>query len=105
MSAFIGIQFGFDRFPSRGPYLPVLIDIKILSSIIHRYVIVPVSGKSSQSCIFIETISSGCIGNDGKELFATQVVDPWIWSSGIGNYIFSVFIVKMPVFHFKAARF
>ena len=83
MPALIAVQFGFDRLPPGRPNLPVLVDIKILAPIIHRYIVVPVAGDPAQACILVKAVASCRIGDNGEKFLTTQVVDPGIGGAGL----------------------
>ena len=38
--------------------------------------------------VFIETITSGALRNDGTVIFVGKIIDPWTWRIRIGNDVF-----------------
>ena len=73
--------------------------IEHTAPVVLRHVIVSEACNTTHLCIFIEIVSSGCIGNKTEEVFISQVVDPWKGSVWCLDYIFFSFIIEMAEFH------
>ena len=63
MTTFVAIQLRFAGLPTRAPHRFSIVDIKILSATIHRYIIVTITRNTTELGIFIKRISSSSIGN------------------------------------------
>ena len=68
MTAFVTVQFCFDRLPARIPYGISVLDIYIFSIGVRRDVIVTITGEAEQSGVTTESVSAAGVGNKGEDL-------------------------------------
>ena len=64
MAALIEVEGSLAGFPSRVPYRSVVIDIEITSAIVHRYVIIAVTGDAAELGILVERIATCCVRDE-----------------------------------------
>ena len=77
MAAGIGIQRRSGGLPGRVPDSTAFIDIEVMAVAVIRNIVVAVAGQAEKLCILIKTVAAAGIGDQGKEVFTAQVVDPW----------------------------
>ena len=99
VTAFVRIQLCFYRLPSGSPYSSVVTDEIITSVCVCGYVVIAVSCQTEKFCIFVEAVSSACIGNERKEIFISEIIDPRQWSFRGCDDIFFGVVIKMSEFH------
>ena len=64
VTALVEIQWRLARFPSRIPDVAVVVNVKVASAIIHRYVVVAIAGDTSEFGVLVERIASSSIGDE-----------------------------------------
>ena len=99
MMAFVGIQIGLCWHPSRIPDGVILLNIVVMSIAVIRNIVVTITCQTKKLRIFIETVTSACIGNQREKILGSQIVDPWEWSLWGCDDIFFSGIIKISVFH------
>ena len=104
VTAGVVIDVCLHRFPARGPYRSVVIDIKVLAAVVHRHVVVPVACDATETGIAVEAVPPGGVRDYGEEVLVTQVIDPGPWSFVLGDDILSGGIIKISVFHSQISR-
>ena len=76
MMTLIGIQGRLDWLPPGSPYGSVMIDKIIPPVRVSRHVVIAVACEPKKLRIFIEAVAAAGIGNQGKEIFISQIINP-----------------------------
>ena len=108
VTALITVKLCLDRLPGRVPddwiiclfvvfcFFP---DVESEAFLVQRIVVVAVARDAAQSGILVEGIAAGGVGDQGEEIPASQVVDPWkrgLWGF---DYILSFSVVEVSESH------
>ena len=103
MAAGVGVKLGLDRLPGGVPDHGILAgfvaEVESEAFLVQGVVVVAVARDAAQPCVLVEGIASGGVGDQGEEVLASQVVDPGKGGPGGLDHVFSVFVVKVSVFH------
>ena len=99
MAAFIGIHRRTGRHRAGVPYNAVVLNIVVFAIGIQGKAVIAVSGKAEQLCVFVEAVAATGVGNQRKEVSASQIVDPRKRSIRSGDHILFRRIVKITELH------
>jgi len=83
----------------------IIPDIDIVARAIEGNPIRPEPGNPVILGIFIKEVPPRIVGNYGTEILYSQVISPGYGNIRLGNYIFSVFIIKITILHRSSSRF
>ena len=97
MAAFIKVQRRLARLPARIPDRIAVLDVEIAATSVHGNAIVAIAQDPPELGVPAETIAAGRIGNQGKEIPGTHIVDPGPGGMRPGYDIFARSVVKMSV--------
>ena len=75
----------------------------VFSIRICRKIIVAVTGKPEQLCIFIKAVTTAGIGDQAEKVLRSQIIDPWKRSVRGCDHILLFFVVKETEFHWKSS--
>ena len=95
MAALIEVQGSLARFPARRPDRSLVIDIEITSAVVHRDIVVAVTGYTTELRVLVEGISAGRVGDQREEVLVAEVVDPRPRCLRVGDHIFPTLIIKV----------
>ncbi len=99
VTALIRIKLSLDGLPCDAPNIVVIVYVEVTSACIGGYVVVAITGKSEQSCILVEAVTAGSVGEQSEEVLTAEIVDPRVRCIGTSYAIFTGRIVKKTVFH------
>ena len=99
VTAFISIQGSAGRHCTRVPDGVLVFNVVVLSIGIHRNIVVAVTGNAKELGVLIEAVSAAGIGNQGKEIPGTKVIDPGQGSVRGSDHIFFIHIIEMSEIH------
>ena len=101
MPTLVGIKFPSNRLPGGRPKRSAfpIPQVKITTVGILRDVVVPVTGESAKPCVPIKGVTTTRVGNQAKELFLPEVVNPREWRVRALDNILPRGVVKITKFH------
>ena len=105
MTAFITVKLCFDRLPGGCPDCIAMPDKVIAAICVSRNIVVAIACQAKQLCIFIEAVSSACVGNQREEILISKIVDPRKWSGRRCDHIFFLLVIKKSKFHVVFLQF
>ena len=100
VTAFKKVELFFDRHKGMRPVIFPVFYVEISSAHIRRRIVESVTENSSQACVTDETVPAALIGYQREKVLGSKVVNPRIRRFRSGDYIFPLFIIKIPIFHF-----
>ncbi len=99
VTALVRVELSLDRLPCDAPYIVVIVYVEVTSACIGGNVVVTITGNSEQSCVLIEAITAGSVGEQSEEVLTSEIVDPRVRCIGTSYAILTCSIVKKTVFH------
>ena len=99
VTALVSIQLGLDGRPAGIPDGSVVIDIEITAAHIDGNIVITISGNSAETGILIEGVTSGSVGDQGKETLCAQIVDPRVRGPGRCDDVFAACVIEETKFH------
>ena len=99
MTALIVIQICLDGHPAGRPDRAVVVQIEIASAGIGGNVIVAVTGQAEHTCVLIEAVTAGSVGEQGEKLLASQIVNPRVGRVRPGDDVLPALVVKKAELH------
>ena len=99
MTAGVLVQLGLDGLPAGIPHSAVVVDVEVTAAVIHRHIVVAVTGHAAEAGIPVEAVAAGGVADDAEELFASQVVDPGIGRARGINDILAGLVIEMTKLH------
>ena len=99
MTALIAVERCTGRSECRTPDSPCIIYVEHPAAFINGDVVIAISGDTTQLGIAIETVTSGSVGDQSEKSVTSEVVDPGERGLGGLDYVLSLLIVEISVFH------
>ncbi len=99
VAAFIGIKVSLGRHPARIPDAVPFFDVIVVAVTVIWDIVVTVSCQAQQLCVLVKAVASAGVGNQGKEVFRSEIVNPWKRCFRRCNDILLVCIIKIAKFH------
>ena len=96
--ALVEVERRLAGLPTRIPDRIAVLDIEITSAGIHRHAVVAIAENAPELGVPAEAIASGCIGNQGKEIFCTHVINPGPGRCRLSNHVFASLVIEMSEF-------
>ena len=98
MAALIEVERCLARFPTGIPDGLAILDVEVATAIVHRHVVVAITGDAAELGILVEGIATGGVADEREEILIAQIVDPRPWGLWVGDDILAVGVIKMSVF-------
>ena len=98
--AFVCIERSPDRLPGGIPDRVAVLYIEVFAVVVKWDVVVAVAGHPEKLGILIEGVAPTGVGNQRKEVFGTEIIDPRQRSFRSRDHIFAALIIEVTVFHF-----
>src|SRR5690625_7040802 len=73
--------------PAGAPNIPAIVNVKVLTAIIHRHIVVAVAGQATEFGVLVKGVTTCGIGHQAEKVLIARVVNPGIRGFGIGNHI------------------
>jgi hypothetical protein len=97
MATLVEVEWRLAGLPPRVPDSVAVLDIEIPTSIVHRYIIVAITGDAAEFGILVERIAAGGVGDEREKVLVAQVVNPWPWGLRISDDILAMLVVEMTI--------
>jgi hypothetical protein len=97
MTALIEVERRLTGFPSRIPDGVAILDVEVAAAIVHRHVVVAITGDTAELGVLVKTVSACCIGDERKEILIAQIIDPGPRSLRVSNNILSMLVIEVSV--------
>ena len=101
MTALVAVQFSLGGLPAGIPDGIAILNIEVFAVDIPGNAVVAITGHTQKLSILIKGVAAAGVGNQTKELVATQIVDPGQGSFWGGDHIFLMGIIEKTKFHFE----
>ena len=99
VTALVAVKLSLYRGPAGIPDCVAVLDVEVSAAHVYRDVVVAVTGDTAQTSVLIEAVAACRVGYQREETLGSEVVYPRVGSTGRGNYILAVFVIKMTKFH------
>jgi hypothetical protein len=97
MTTLVEVERGLTGLPARIPDSIAILNIKVPTPIVHRYIVVTITGDATELGILIKAVSTCGVTNQREEVLIAQIVDPGPRGLGICNDILTMLVVKVTV--------
>ncbi len=99
VAAFVCVEWCLAGLPSGTPHRATIVDVEVAATGIHWHAIVAVACDAAELGVFVEAVAACGVADEAKEIFIAQIVYPRERCLRIGDYILTVFVVKITEFH------
>ena len=97
MTALVEVERSLTGLPSRIPYSITILDIEISTAVVHRYIIVAITGDAAELCILIEAVAASGVRDQREEVFIAQIVNPRPGCLRVSNNILAMLVVEVTI--------
>ena len=98
VAALVEIEGCLAGLPPRIPDCIAVLEIEIAAAGIHRHAVVAIAEDAPELGVPAEAIASGGIGNQGKEIFCTHVINPGPGGCRLSHHVFASLVIEMSEF-------
>jgi hypothetical protein len=97
VTALVEVERSLTGLPSRIPYSIAILDIEISTAVVHRYIIVAITGDAAELCILIEAVTASGVRDQREEVFIAQIVNPRPGCLRVSNNILAMLVVEVTI--------
>ena len=98
VAALVFVERRLAGLPAGRPHGAAVVDVEVASAVVHRHVVVAITGDAAELGVLVERISAGGVGDEREEILVAQIVYPRPGRGRVGDDVFAVGVVKMSVF-------
>ena len=97
VTALVEVERRLTGFPSRIPDGVAILDVEVTAAIVHRHVVIAITGDTAELGVLVKTVSTCGIRDERKEVLVAQIIDPGPRSLRVSNNILSMLVIEVSV--------